>query len=188
MLRQRLQDPAGDAEAALRRLVRIGGRADEHRVAAHEREVARPTLPQRARQHLRGVPLHQDAALERKPRRQLAHHVVRGVARRQRREGTVQGVPVREARVAVAAPDGAPDVGIDGPVVHPRRPGIVEHGTRGDPEVPDVLLLAEGGKLASRVPRQIGEERRLLHCVPPEASRRSGLACSTKTSRVLSTE
>jgi hypothetical protein len=65
------------------------------------------------------------------------------------------------ARVAVGAAEGAPDVGVDGPVAHAGRGRIVESGAGSGGDIGDVALGAE--HLTGRGGDVIIKESDLIH-------------------------
>ena len=129
-LRQSLEHGPRDPKAPLGRLVRIGGGADHDGprlpVAGGAAEIATQIALQRADDPL----LDEDPLFERFPPVRpaiLGQVLVRqlpGIVR------TLDDVAMRVARIAVRAPEFAPDVRIERPEIHSGLLGGVEHGLR----------------------------------------------------------
>ena len=113
VLGQYLEDPARDSESSLCRLIWICRGADHDRLAVEQLEMPVASKSESATQYLGCVSFDEDVALECEPGRHLVicfaecgGHFFVG-------RGALHHVAVGVARVAVRAPEGAADVGVD---------------------------------------------------------------------------
>ena len=135
MIGQHLEHRSRDPKASLGGLKRIGGRADDDRLAVEQREVFLRAVSERFAQHVGRVLLDEDAPLEREPGRHLVARRLQvgvlGIRRRVAVEHPAMGV----ARVAVGAAERAADVRVDRPEPHARGLGPVQdHCARSIPK------------------------------------------------------
>ena len=152
MLGEHLEDAARHPVPPLRRLVRIGGGADEDHLPLEEREMPRAAVPERARERVGGVALHHDVPLESEPRRDRGDGRRRIIGERVRRDRALHHVAMRVARVAVRASERTAGVRIHRPIGHPRHARVVEDVRRVRSVVRDVVLLAEHRELPAHRP------------------------------------
>ncbi len=158
MLGEHLEDAARHLEVSLGRLIRIGGGADDDRLAFDEREMLVAAEAEGAREDVGGVALDEDVALEGEPGRNALDLGGGAVDEAVGGGCALHDVAMCVARVAVCAAEGASDVGIDRPVGHPCGAGVVEDGARVGGVVGDVALGADDGELAERALDGFGEE------------------------------
>src|SRR5438093_4280263 len=145
MLGEDFQDAARDSESSLRWLIWICRGADNDCLALEELEMPVASESESTTQNLWSVSFDEDVALEREPGRKivvssaelLCHSLVGG--------GALHHIAMGVASVAVSAPEGTSDVGIDRPESHPGGLWPVEDALRRRRVVADVLLLTDHG-------------------------------------------
>src|SRR2546425_4549422 len=116
--RQPLEHLPREPEASFRRLVGIGGGADDNRGGRAVRRTGRPHVPSQIRLQRSQQPLlHEDPPLERPPAMGATKVVELGLAELAGVPRPLDRVPMRVARVAIRAPELAADVGIERPEV-----------------------------------------------------------------------